>query len=297
MMCGYPNSTPKPTRGSRIQGVEEQKCTKADVAAVARRLTARWLSVGTEGQFFVLLCPWGRWLCQSSKVLVPQFPLVGGKRLRVLHGIQPPGFTPWFTTWPQQWRAPPKLFLELTPTVYGFHLQPFYHNIRYFIYLLTWLGWSVSIRRCVSARGKMGGPCRAGVRCGVKRAVGGTGLLQQIVGINTPNQHMGAVSPQELILRLNRPGKHLHSTTISFYPLRIRHGQVKGCLQDSPVLLNAPTACSLWQQRAAFCSEQIPLPFRGKTMNKCSQNGSRSFTHLQNQYVLRFKEDHHLQES
>lgn len=40
---------------------------------------------------------------------------------------------PWFTIWPQQLCAPPKLFLELTPTAYGLPLPLFYHNIIYFI--------------------------------------------------------------------------------------------------------------------------------------------------------------------
>lgn len=73
---------------------------------------------------YCLLCPRGRWLCRCSETLVPQLPLMGGRRVKVLHWIQPP-VSSWCTTWPQQLLVPPRLFLELTPTAHGLPSQLF----------------------------------------------------------------------------------------------------------------------------------------------------------------------------
>lgn len=80
IMCSYPNSTPNPTTGREIQAVNSRK---AEVAAVVPELWD-WRPI------YCLLCPRGRWRCQCSEMLVPQFPLMGGRRVQVLHWIKPP---------------------------------------------------------------------------------------------------------------------------------------------------------------------------------------------------------------
>lgn len=56
-MCSYSNSTAKPRIGSSILRAEEWEHTEAEVAAVAQRLAARGLQLGTKGDMVVPFCP------------------------------------------------------------------------------------------------------------------------------------------------------------------------------------------------------------------------------------------------
>lgn len=56
-MCSYSNSTAKPGIGSSILGADEREHTEAEVAAVARRLAARGLCLGSGDDMVVLFCP------------------------------------------------------------------------------------------------------------------------------------------------------------------------------------------------------------------------------------------------
>lgn len=56
-MCSYSNSTAKPEVGSSILGADEREHKEAEVVAVAQRLAARGLRLGTKGDMVVLFCP------------------------------------------------------------------------------------------------------------------------------------------------------------------------------------------------------------------------------------------------
>lgn len=68
-----PNSTANRTTGREIQAVNSRKAELWD-----------WRPI------YCLLCPRGRGRCQCSEMLVPQFPLMGGRKVQVLHWIKPP---------------------------------------------------------------------------------------------------------------------------------------------------------------------------------------------------------------
>lgn len=83
---------------------------------------------------------------------------------------------------------------------------------------------------------------------------------------------------EPLVLRSSSLGRIIEETTYTgqIFLLQTWHGQVKGCLKVSHVLLNSSAACFFWQQWAFSCSEQIPLIFGGKTTFFSGNIGARN---------------------